>query len=249
MFKIRSFLLGLCLTVFAISSWAHAVKKRNYWKGSTASFGFNESTGNTNTSSLNGGLNIVYTQAHWKNTANLTANYGRDKGVLNQEKFFIQDQLNYAFDKKQTNFIYVNSNNTFDKFSPFVYQINNVAGYGRKIINSKKVILSVQAGPGWLHSRARNEPIDGIHNLLSFNPSTSFTWNISKNNTYNITATAQLAKPYSYYKLNTALTNNIFKHLATSLTFQLEYYSNLPPETTKTFKLDTITSVNLVYTF
>jgi putative salt-induced outer membrane protein len=237
----------ICLCSISIKIFSHDKINPSYWNGSNALFGFNDTSGNTNTSSLNAGINLNYTRGKWQEVANLTTNYGKENGALSQEQYFVQNQLNYSISKNDANYIFANGNSTFDHFSPYSYQLNTFAGYGRRLLQQNKITLSLQVGPGLGRTKERDN--HEINNNITANPQATIAWQITKSNQLKEVASATYSKPFNYYKSVASLTTNILHHLATSINFQVEHYSRIPKTVQKTRKTDTTTSVNLVYTF
>ncbi len=245
MFKKSAVLIYLCS--ISITIFSHDKINQSHWKGSNASFGFNDTSGNTNTISLNTGINLNYTRGRWQDAATFTTNYGKDSGTLSQEQYFMQNQLNYSISKNNANYIFANGNGTFDHFSPYTYQLNTSAGYGRRLFQKSDVTVDIQFGPGLGRTKEREN--NEINNNITANPQSTIAWQITKNSQLKEVASATYSKPFNYYKSVASLTTNILKHLATSVNFQVEHYSRIPKTVQKTKKTDTTTSINLVYTF
>lgn len=234
------------IPLLAYSLSSHATM--NHWLGSFASFGFSNLTGNTQVMSLNGEVNLLYTKKKWTNQLNASLIYGEDRGSVNKKRYFFQDQANYFLGGKQKNYLSLLANNSIDYFSPYNYVTTVATAYGREIIQSKKLTFSAQAGPGFRRTKERvnNE----IFNRIIIRPQVQAVWKITPNTNFVETASVEIGKPYRFYQSTTALTNKILKHLATSISFQFEHYSSLPPnEKDDDKKTDTITNVSLVYTF
>ena len=220
----------------------------NHWLGSFASFGFSNLTGNTQVLSLNGEINLLYTKKKWTNQFNASLNYGEDRGSVNKKRYFFQDQANLFLGKGKKNYLSLLANNSIDYFSPYNYVTTIATAYGREIIQSKKLTLSAQTGPGF---RRTKERVNGdVFNRLIVRPQIQMVWKITPDTHFVETASVEIGKPYRFYQSTTSLTNKILKHLATSISFQIEHYSSLPPnEKEDDKKTDTITNVSLVYTF
>jgi putative salt-induced outer membrane protein len=220
----------------------------NHWLGSFASFGFSNLTGNTRVLSLNGEINLLYTKKKWTNQFNSSINYGEDSGTVNKKKYFVQDQANYFLGEKEKNYLSLLANSSIDYFSPYNYVSVISTAYGREVIKSKKIVLSAQAGPGF---RRTKERVGGsVFNRFIVRPQIQLVWKLTPDTHLVETASMEMGKPYQFYQSTTSLTNKILKHLATSISFQIDHYSSLPPnEKDDDKKTDTITNVSLVYTF
>lgn len=224
-----------------------AAEGRSSWDGTSASLGANLNTGNTRSSTANGGFNLVYNKNPWSNVLNLAALLGRANGVTNKEKYTAVDQMNYSFHKENKSFFFTNGDFTADYFSPYTYVFVGSAGYGRDLYRGHRFEWSAQAGPGWRRNRLRSEKDTDNHFILMMQ--TNLTWNISDKGSLTELLRYDVGAPYDYIQTISAYQNKIIGNLALQLSFELDYYSRIPPNTSFTSKTDTISAVSLVYNF
>ena len=220
-------------------------KEPDAWKGSKASLGLVINTGNTNSSSISAEVDADYTKDRMQNITQITAQFGRSNGVLDKEKYYLQNQLNYNFNKTRTRFIFLNTNGTVDQFSPYTYQAVGSTGYGQDIFRNKRFIISGQIGPGFRSTKISNTKTTD-NNIIAA-AKINLLWQILKSATLTETVSCDYGQPFNYLKSVTAFTNQISGHLALQVSLTIENYSKIPPNSTNTQTTDTTTNVALVY--
>ena len=226
---------------------ANTEKAPSAWHGSNASLGVIVNTGNTETSSINAGVNVKFKFRRWQNAFQATGQFGSDSGVTTKEQYFAQNQLNYNFSHSFKQFVYANGSITVDYFSPYNYQAVTSLGYGRDIIKSPCFQLSIQAGPGWQNYRDRDD--DEVHNAFVFATQTNVVWEVTRNGKLTEELTYNVSRAFNYLKSVTAFTNKITRNIALQISFTVSHYSEIPPDSTQTKKTDTTTSIAVVYNF
>jgi len=225
--------------------WWHLPTLPASWKGSNALLGIVVTTGNSETTNLNGGLNLSYEKGRWKNVFQGNGQFTESQGITTQQQFFLQNQTNYSWGK---NFIFGNLNYTQNRFSPYDYQGVGSIGYGRTLFDSDKFRLTVQVGPGVRVNsiKQENEP-----SMIQTHPigtaGLNMRWRITDSVIFTEDVTYNFGNPYDYLKTVTALTNKIIGNLATQISYTTEYYSRIPRHSSHTQNLDTTLNVSLVY--
>lgn len=220
------------------------------WDGSNALVGYIRNTGNTNSSSINLGSNILYKKPTWQNTFLGEFQYGKQDGKSNRQYFHFNDQIQYFFDpkKQNDNFVFLNGDTVLTRFGPYSYQMVYAVGYGRQLINNKTFQLSAQAGPGYRRNK-KNEPNSKASGTAIITTQENATLTLGKWGTLTNQTRFDLAKPYNYLQSTTTITNKIWDHVAIQMSYQITYYSQIPAGSTNTNKLDTITNISLVYNY
>ena len=228
-----------------------AVKKKSPWAGSQLNLGIVVNTGNTRTTNIDFASIINFSKGSWNNNTQATAQWGSDTGVLTKEKYYLQNQLNYLFNGKKKNYIFFNTTGTIDEFSPYVYQVIVTAGYGRELIKTKHFYLRLQSGPGYRRNEQRATSLISRHqsNNLVLSSQAFISWQITKSGAFTEQLRYDIGSPYDYLRSVTAFTNEIIHNLAAQVAFTVDYYSSIPPGSTRSVKTDTTTSISLVYNF
>ncbi len=221
------------------------------WAGTQVSLGLVINTGNTNTTNVNAGAVINYAKGPWNNNAQATAQWGRDSGVLTKEKYFLQNQLSYLFGKAQRNYGFVNGTGTADEFSPYEYQAIVAAGYGREVFKTDKFNLKLQSGPGFRRNVQKKTTLgpSKVMNGAVLSSEAKLAWQVTKSGQFSEDLRYDYGSPYNYMRSVTAFTNKIIRNIAMQVSLTLDRYSKIPAGSLNTKKLDTTTSLALVYTF
>lgn len=218
-------------------------------------FGFLESRGNADATSLNANLDILRYDGNWKNDLYFDGLYGKSTGIVSAERWEFREQTNYNFTPSW--FAFGGLHFEHDLFDGFVYQASVTGGAGYKVFDTLSDQLSVQAGTGY--RRLREEIITkdatgqvigrdfqasqgdlvgtlGIDYMHAFNKSTALTDKFSAESGH----------------LNTSVNNALALtvKMSTKLALSLGYsvlYNTKPIAPLK--KMDQITTVNLQYSF
>lgn len=220
-------------------------KAPHYWHGSNVSLGVNANTGNVDSFSFNAGVNLTYTRDKWLDNGTVTAQYGEQNKQLNQRKYFLQNQLDYAFNAPRTHFVFINNSATVDAFSAYDYQLLLATGYGHDLIRRKNLIWSVQLGPGF----RRNVLVQSkaVEDDALLQTASTLTWQITPRLKFVQSIQANLSKRYNYYKSQTQLDNTLMDNVALSLSIMAEHYTALPPRSSATKLTNTATELSLIY--
>ncbi len=222
-------------------------EKTHYWEGSNAQLGFILNTGNTDSTQLNVGFNLIYTRQTWSNQFNSTAYFLRNDKKTTKEQYNLDDQGNYYFTADKTNFAFGEINFTHDKFSAYDYQVVYSAGYGRELLKVGRFIWTAQAGPGLRQDKVQGD--DKSESNLVLNTGTTLKYSFSSKSSLSETISDQYGSAYNYIESKTAYTTNIAGNLGLQISYTLDNYSKIPENSQDTKNTDTITNIALVYNF
>ncbi len=221
------------------------------WEGTRALVGVTVNTGNTETTHLHSEIDVIYNKPRWGNIFQFKSQFGKDSGVVNKEKYFFQNQVNYNFLGRHRpdlrNYIFLSANLTVDKFSPYSYQSVTAIGYGRDLIKTESFFLSAQAGPGYRRNEVRvdNETDNGIVLTTEIQA----RWRISSYGEFVEEFRYDFGSPFNYLKSYTAYVNKLIGHFSVEVSYTVEHYSSIPPGSKNRKKTDTTTHISLVYNF
>lgn len=218
------------------------------WKGSNVQLGGTMNTGNTDLLNFNSTVNLQYKKGSWDDAGRANYQYGTQDGALIAQVLSLNNQTNFYFNGKQQNFIFLKESYLQDWFSPYRYQASASTGYGRDLYKTDRVRWSVQAGPGYRFAQARNDPSEKEDSVI-LNTGTKLAWQITPNLSFSQDISNEYGSSYDYLHTVTELMSKLYGHLSLGLTFTVDYYSRIPPDSSFTVRTDTTTAVNLVYTF
>jgi len=209
------------------------------WKAS-AEFGLVDTSGNSQTTTINAKLNAVHESLEWRNR--FTAEYlsaSDDVGTV-ARRTVGQAATNYKLDER--NYLFGNLRYENDEFAPYDYRYSETVGYGRRM-RWKTQRLDLEIGAGGSHTRFAdgNRDDDGIVRLAG-----NYAWQLTKTAEFSEVAFTEIGSDNTHSESETGLKLRINGNLAMKLSYKMLHNSEVPEGTEK---LDSITSVTLVYDF
>jgi putative salt-induced outer membrane protein len=211
------------------------------WKGKGEA-GIVFARGNTDADTINLKLGASDQVGDWKHSLELAALRASTGGVKSADRYAAGWQSDYAISKKSFWFGGLRYEN--DKFSGFDYQASLSTGYGYKFYDTDKVKLQGQVGAGYRRMKDSGTG-DSIGNAIAV---AGFDYENL------ITATTKVVDHFHVEsgKDNTQLANFLGLEVKMSdklaLSVGLDVRDNTNPPAPKK-KVDTVTTVNLVYAF
>jgi putative salt-induced outer membrane protein len=228
---------------------------QHQWIGK-GQFGFLESKGNSDAQSINGSIDLSRYDDGFKNAVYVGGLYGKSAGIVSAERLEARGQTDYAITSHA--FAFGGLRYEHDLFDGFQYQASLTTGFGYKFIDSVDDRLAAQIGAGYRRLRpetivkdpatgavvsrvpeeASGEAIAtaGIDYLHKFTPTTTLTNKFLVEHGSTNTLTHD----------EIALAVKMSTRLALSVGYAVTDNSS-PPAPLK--KVDTVTTVNLVFSF
>jgi len=230
----RQIIAGVALALLAAS--AHAD-----WKGKGEA-GIVFARGNTEADTVNFKLAMSEEVGRWKHALDMAALRATSNGVKSADRFTAGWQSDYKLSERTFTFGALRYER--DRFSGFSYQASASAGMGYKFYDTDKIKLSGQAGAGYRRIR------DDVTGATSGN--VVFVAGFDYSNV--LTATTNVVDKFHVESGsdNTLLSNfagvevKMSNALALSVGLDVQHNTK-PPAPKKT--TDTVTTVNLVYSF
>ncbi len=227
---------------------------QDVWTGKGQA-GYVSSQGNTQSKSANAAIDMAYLDGPWNHMFHLGGLYGRSSGVLSAERWDTLWQTNYSLTADLFTFGALRYEH--DMFSGFNYQASGAAGLGYKFIDTDATKLSAQVGVGYQVLRPEDitKDADGAVTDRTLEPSESGvigTLGVTYSQALTGTTTLSDNLLVNAGSINTLVTNSLALtvKMSTKLALSLGYAiqdNTKPPAGLK--KLDTLTTVNLVYAF
>ena len=224
------------------------------WTGK-GQFGFLDSKGNSDAESINGNIDLLRYDGVWKNELYLAGLYGKSSGIVSAERFETRGQSNYEISSNL--FAFGALRYEHDLFDGFEYQESLSAGLGYKILNTDDTKLTVQAGAGYRRLRPEIIVKDSSGEVVSRTPldtegNAIGTLGIDFSHAFNKATTLTNKFLMEAGSSNTLLTDALALtvKMSTKLALSVGYAvtdNTKPPAPLK--KVDTVTTVNLVFSF
>lgn len=227
----------------------------NVWTGKGQA-GYVASQGNSDAKSANAALDTSLISGQWKHTFHLDGLYGQSNDQVSAERWESKWQSDYNFSPDK--FVFGAVRYSHDMFSGFAYQGAVSAGFGYKFINTANTQLSTQAGVGFRRSRPELIIRDAVTNdvlyrvPLEITNEAVFTGELDYAQKLTTTTSVTNKLAVESGASNTLITEalafnvNISSKLALSLGLNVQDNTKPPPGLKK---VDTIETVNLVYSF
>lgn len=234
-----------------------------------AEVGMMVTSGNTDSTSFAGKLDISQDLKKWKNNYIFSAFYKEDEVVIDDggpgpditesqttaDKVFASIQSDYKLDSEhQGLFAYVSYED--DKFSGFDYQATIAVGYSNRLFETDKSWLDYSVGPGMAIARTL-ETTDDIGTIIPSEKTETFAVRLSGSYVYNFTDNAKFTQKLSSdisgdsdkntkTKSETGVTATINGSMALKLSYIISHNTQPPFDKEKR---DTISAVTLVFTY
>jgi putative salt-induced outer membrane protein len=230
---------------------------QDVWTGKGQA-GYTAAQGNTEAKSANAALDMAYLDGPWNHMFHLGGLYGQNTGYVSAERWDTLWQTNYSFTPDLYTFGALRY--AHDLFSGFDYQASASAGLGYKFINTNTTKLSAQVGAGYQVLRPEDINKDGAGEVISryLQPSQSGvigTAGVNYSQALTKTTTLSDILLVNSGSINTLTTNTLAlavkmsTKLALSLGYNVQDNTNPPPSIPRLKKVDTLETVNLVYSF
>jgi putative salt-induced outer membrane protein len=227
---------------------------QDVWIGK-GQLGFLSSHGNSDAESLNANVDLLRYDGAWKNEFYLGGLYGKNSGIVSAERWETRGQSNYTISGDL--FTFGGLRYEHDLFDGFQYQASLTAGLGYKLINTDDTKLTVQAGAGYRRLRPETIDKDASGAVISRTPldatgdaigtvGVDFSHAFTKTTTLTNKFLMEAGSSDILLHDDLALTVKMSDKLALSVGYGISDNTK-PPAPLK--KLDTVTSVNLVFGF
>ena len=206
-----------------------------------ASLGFLNTTGNTRTRSLNGKLSVGYQTLAWTHSGRLAALSAQQDGVTTDERY--SAGYKGTFEITQFDYFFGSVDYDNDRFAGVTERVTEGLGYGRHLLRGPTHLLDAELGVGATQQKLatgeRNNSLVGLFNA-------KYQWQISETSGFKQTLKVEWAKDNTFINPVSELKLVIAGKLFTTIGYEVRTNTQVPAGTAKT---DTLTSVNLGYSF
>jgi putative salt-induced outer membrane protein len=210
------------------------------WTGKVELGGF-RSTGSTSEIGISAGVALQRTGLKWSHSLSGSADYRRANGETSRERFIAAYQPRYQFGPD--GFIYGLTQFERDPIIGFDSRYTGSAGIGYKLIQTKKIDFSVDAGPSVRHV----EYVDGSgETKLGARSSLDFAWKFRPTLTLRQTASGYIENDVRSLTAQTSLNSRLISRLSMNLSYNIQYETKTPLTDER---LDTLSKATLVYDF
>lgn len=225
------------------------------WSGSSGELGFSSAHGNSTAENLNARLKARYTDGDWVHSLDLFANRASAEYLVEQPDGTKRRVRQTTADRYTAaagsalqlgEFRQLTATGRYerDKFATYDRLATFGVGYGTRLINAERFSLDAQIGPGV--RRAHNVKLDRNETGLIGRGLLDLKYNITKSTDLGDTLLVESGSYNTYIQNDLGLQVSVSERFALKVGYQVRHNSDVSPDNKKT---DTLTTVNLVYTF
>lgn len=210
------------------------------WAGK-ATLGYLATSGNTENSTLNTGVEVGFATGKWQHIANAAAIRAAENEDTTAEAY----QLGWKSERNLTDkdFLFGLLEWRKDNFGAFDTQFSQTVGYGRRIIDTDRHSFNVEAGVG---ARQSETQAGLTENETIFRGGAYYKWMFSETAEFRQDLTAESGSENTYLESVSAISAKLLGDLALVASFTVKHNTDAPASTEET---DTFTALSLEYGF
>ncbi|GHH57280.1 MULTISPECIES: DUF481 domain-containing protein [Gammaproteobacteria] len=225
------------------------------WSGSSGELGYASAHGNSTTDSLNGRIKLRYTDGDWIHSFDATAlrssaeyTTTNDDGSVTRNRQTTAERYTAAAGSAlqlgEHRQLTASGRYEHDDFATYDRLATFGIGYGTRLIDRERFYLDAQLGPGVrrAHNREDDREETGLIGRGLFDLKYAITDNTDLTNTLLVESGSYNSYAQNDFGVQVAMNS----HFALKAAWQMRHNSHVNDDDKKT---DTLTTVNLVYTF
>ncbi len=206
-----------------------------------AGLGYLATTGNSESTSINGTLDIGYVIDRWTHELGVLVIGAESNGESTAERYGLGYKAKWQI--RDWDYVFGGINYEKDKISSVEQSLSETVGYGRRLIKNEVQELNVEAGIG----HRKQDFIDGTDDSSAIvRLAGDYLYNISPTSSFTQTLAVEIGGDNTSTVAVSALNTKIREALDLVLGFTVKNNSDVPGGFDKT---DTFTSINLAYSF
>lgn len=212
------------------------------WTGK-GELGFVDTSGNTDSTALNLGLELLKNTEKWRYRLGATALVTSKNGDKDNERYSAELQGDRKLSEKS--YVFAAYRYDADKFGAYDPQQSITVGYGRDLMTSDTHHLKGEIGVGYKNSEERitgESSSEVIARILLEDQ-----WQVFDTTAWNNRLLVETGSDNTFTLFNTNVTVSMTERFALKVGWEYRHNSDVPPGTLD--KTDTTTSANLVYNF
>ncbi len=230
----------LLITASAFAQSPPAAVEESPWSGA-ASLGYLSTSGNTETTSYSAKFGVGYAQDQWKNGFNLATNGASESDATTAESFQAGWKSEYSL--TEYDFIFGTVDWRKDRFSGVDQQLTEAIGYGRRLIDTPKHLLSVGLGVG--HRSA--DLADGTSESgVIGRGNVNYSWIFSETAGFDQNIIVESGSDNTYIESISAVRARLLGDFALVLSYTIKQNSDVPVGSEKT---DRLSAISIEYAF
>ncbi|WP_241984212.1 DUF481 domain-containing protein [Aliidiomarina sedimenti] len=244
---------GFVLSSAALAQENQAEAEDQAWKIETE-VGLLIRTGNTESQSWKGKLNLARDVERWRHQAEF--DYYRQEteneageDVIDADRFFAAAQTNRKFSDDSRSSLFLYGSYEDDRLNSYDFQSTIAAGYGNRYTWNEGLYADFEIGPGYSYDKRIDTGETSGEWILRL--AGKLNWDITANSRFTQSMSTEVGNDNTRTRSVSALTANINSSLAMRVSLTLTHNDTVYPieDGSLPEKLDTETAVTLVYSF
>lgn len=206
-----------------------------------ASVGYLATSGNTDSTSANAGLNLLLEKETWSHEFKLRAITAASSDATTAEAYAAAYQARR--DRSERSYLFTTLDWERDRFSSYDRRVSESVGYGRRFVDTDLHALSAEVGAG-----ARQlQLIDGTEEGDAIvRAALDYVWTISEATKFDQDLTVESGASNTSLVAVSELRARLFGNVALVLSYRLKWNSDVLPGASKA---DRFTAISLEYAF
>lgn len=216
------------------------------WQGSVQ-FGYVASSGNSDNTNINGKVNVQHDDENWFHDGLIQYYSSSDNDRTTAERYKLTYQADYKLEKPNT-YWFVNSSYEDDRFSGFEYRATLTTGYGSRLYKANDMQLDGEIGAGFRSS----ESVDTVTQLTETENEAmiriagKYKWKIAEDKKLTSNLSVEEGEEVRVTNFDIGFTTMIVGGVSMKAAYEARHVSEVPEGKDK---LDTVVSLNLLYSF
>src|SRR5690554_771178 len=253
--KVTYLLAGAASLISLNSALVYAQSDEKLGWEVAAELGVIATSGNTETTSIQGKISATQRLAYWHNEYvfstlfkedQVTADDGTKTTEKTAEKYFLSAKTAYQLQQEHSN-LFAYGSHAKDEFGAYSEYSTLSVGYGTRLYNAENMQLDIEVGPGFFRGERvlADESVQDENGMI-LRGAASYAWQISESAEFKQTLSVESGEDNTRTIAETSLTTRINGSLQMKVGFDVKNDSEVNEGKENT---DTTTYVNLVYKF
>ncbi len=233
--------IALALAALILSAPTLAAEgEESPWSGKVT-LGYLATSGNTENSNLNSGVEIGRKSGDWMHMATANAINATENELTTAEAYELGWKSEWNMSEKS--FLFGRLDWRKDRFSGYDTQFSQTIGYGHRLIDTDQHKLNLEAGAG----ARQSDLADGTtEEETVFRGGMQYKWILSETAEFRQDFTVEAGEDNTYGESVTAISAKLLGDLALVASYTIKHNTDVPSPLEKT---DTYTAISLEYGF
>jgi putative salt-induced outer membrane protein len=206
-----------------------------------AAFGYLATSGNTESTNANASFGLQYLSDRWTHALDLSAVAATSDDVTTAEAYSTKYESRNAFGERAYLFTAVDWRQ--DRFSAYERQVSESLGYGHRLVDGERHVLSAQIGAGARQAKQR----DGSEETDAFlRAAIDYSWILTETTGLTQDFVFESGSTNSSAESITAVRARLVGNIGLVVSYRVKRNTDVPPGLADT---DYFTSIALEYTF